>query len=97
MRLHSPRAPVESSLIALLTQMPNPDLPDVSNPKAAGGLQPPAQPAKLYAGGGEGVDHSSVHASHGSGPAFRAVKIRVHQVVHKNQNRDALDDRRPPK
>src|SRR5579859_7680810 len=24
---------------------------------------------KLYAGGGEDVDHSSVHASHGSGPA----------------------------
>src|SRR5581483_3089846 len=30
--------------------------------------------AKLYAGGGECVDHSSVHASHGSGPASLPLK-----------------------
>src|SRR5271155_5295588 len=30
--------------------------------------------AKLYDGGGEGVDHSSVHASHGSFPASFPLK-----------------------
>src|SRR5215467_4730545 len=33
--------------------------------------------AKLYAGGGELVDHSSVHASHGSFPASAPLKYEM--------------------
>src|SRR5882757_5248375 len=41
--------------------------------------------AKLYAGGGEFVDHSSVHASHGSLPAARPLKYDHSRLMTKTK------------
>ncbi len=50
------------------------DLRDASGPTTAGGSRPTGMEAKLYAGGGELMDHSSVHASQGSLPALAPLK-----------------------
>src|SRR5580692_4308258 len=39
--------------------------------------------AKLYTGGGDGVDHSSVHASHGSAPAVSPRKYECTMLYTK--------------
>src|SRR6266436_1403950 len=42
--------------------------------------------AKLYSGGGELVAHSSVHASHGSLPAFRPLRSERMMLKTKTSN-----------
>ena len=48
--------------------------------------------AKLYAGGGEVVDHSSVHASQGSLPAISPLEVGPQQVADENQNAGRLKE-----
>ena len=48
--------------------------------------------AKLYSGGGEDVDHSSVHASQGSLPASCAIEHGVEEVANENENGHRLEE-----
>ena len=50
--------------------------------------------AKLYSGGGDEVDHSSVRASHGSGPAIGPRRSEKIDVDEEQQHRRG-DDERP--
>ena len=49
--------------------------------------------SKLLTGGGEVVNHSSVLAFHGSGPAIGAVLDAAHDVEHGHQDAEAEDER----
>ena len=50
--------------------------------------------AKLYSGGGELVDHSSVHASHGSFPAALPRKYDQTRLHDEDQDPGCLKERR---
>ena len=42
--------------------------------------------AKLYSGGGDGIDHSRVRPSHGSAPASSPFVQLLHMLYMKNRN-----------
>ena len=57
------------------------------------GRGPDGISAKLYSGGGEGIDHSRVRASQGSAGAGRVLRRHDEGVVDEHQDRDGDDER----